>query len=98
MVNKRLSKGRQVRATGTALLLASTALAGTAAGTEIYRWVDTEGTVHFGDRPPANRPVVQIEVQPPMGGLPLIEDPEAVLRHPVRPEAAIEPGDETTAE
>jgi hypothetical protein len=72
-----------------------------AGATEVYRWVDAEGTVHFGDRPPMDRPVEQIEILPPAGALPL-PNAEEILRRPVRPEARPEPdeapGDEAEPE
>ncbi|HSM28873.1 MAG TPA: DUF4124 domain-containing protein [Thioalkalivibrio sp.] len=68
-----------------ALALAGVLGAAPALGTEIYRWVDQDGAVHFSDRPPQGRPMERIEVQPPMGALPL-PDAEEILRRPVRPE------------
>jgi hypothetical protein len=71
--------------------LALSLLAGTAAmpvltgATEVYRWVDSEGIVHFADRPPVGRSVEQIEIQPPVGALPL-PNAEEILRRPVRPQ------------
>ena len=32
------------------------------ASADVYRWVDADGRVHFGDRPPADTQVEQIEV------------------------------------
>jgi hypothetical protein len=72
-----------------ALALVGVLAATPALGTEIYRWVDAEGAVHFSDRPPYGRPVERIEVQPPMGALPL-PDAEEILRRPVRPARAPE--------
>ena len=34
------------------------------AGGEIYRWVDKNGVVHFGDRPPANAEADRVSIQP----------------------------------
>ena len=34
------------------------------AAEEIYRWVDENGAVHFGDRPPENAAAEQISIQP----------------------------------
>lgn len=65
-------------------LLAGALAAAPALGTEIYRWVGEDGSVYFGDRPPQSRPAERIEVQPPMGALPL-PDAEEILRRPVRP-------------
>jgi len=31
---------------------------------EVYRWVDENGVVHFGDRPPENTAAEQIAIQP----------------------------------
>ena len=31
---------------------------------EIYRWVDKNGVVHFGDRPPANAEADRVSIQP----------------------------------
>jgi hypothetical protein len=67
-----------------ALALAGVLGAAPALSTEIYRWVDQDGAVHFSDRPPQGRPVERIEVRPPMGALPL-PDAEEILRRPVRP-------------
>ena len=73
------------------LTFVATALLATAAGsTEIYRWVDDDGSVHFGDRPPEGRQTERVEVQAPMGALPL-PDAEEILRRPVRPQADIRP-------
>ena len=55
-----------------------------ALGTEVYRWVGEDGTVSFSDRPPQSRPAERVEVEPPMGALPL-QDAEELLRRPVRP-------------
>jgi hypothetical protein len=65
-----------------------------ALGTEIYRWVDEDGGIHFSDRPPQGRPMERIEVQPPMGALPL-PDAEEILRRPVRPAREPAPPTET---
>jgi len=94
MVNKRLHEVRLIAAAGAAVLLAATALAGAAAATEIYRWVGADGAVHFGDRPPADHPVQQIQVLPPPGAGPLAQgdDVEAAPEPPPRPEALIVPG------
>ncbi len=94
MVNIRLHEIRLIAAAGTAVLLAATAFASAASATEIYRWVDADGTVHFGDRPPADHPVQQIQVLPPTGAGPLAqgEDVEAAPERPARPEAVIVPG------
>ena len=94
MVNKCLHEVRLIPAAVAAVLLAATALAGAVAATEIYRWVDADGTVHFGDRPPADHPVQQIQVFPPTGAGPLAqsEDVEAAPDRPARPEAVIVPG------
>jgi hypothetical protein len=73
-----------------ALALVGVLGAAPALGTEIYRWVDEEGAVHFSDRPPQGRPMERIEVQPPMGALPL-PDAEEILRRPVRPAREPEP-------
>lgn len=56
-----------------------------AEATEVYRWVDAEGIVHFGDRPPVNRSAEPIEIQPPAGAVPL-PNAEEILRRPVRPQ------------
>jgi hypothetical protein len=93
MVNKRLSKIRPIAVAGAPLLLAATVFAGTAAATGIYRWVDADGTVHFGDSPPPDHPVRQIEVLPPPGsGPPPAEGSEAATDSRSSPEAVIVPG------
>jgi hypothetical protein len=84
---------RRPAAWAVALLAGLAVIAPVALSTEVYRWVDTDGKVHFGDRPPIGRPAEQIEIRPPMGALPL-PDAEEILRRPVRPEGQPEPGTE----
>lgn len=91
MVTMRLRGPRAPTLAVAALLAAFCVVVAVAGATEIYRWVDAEGTVNFGDRPPENRPAQLIEVRPPMSGLPLADDPEAALGQQRRPEAVIEP-------
>lgn len=97
MVTVRRQTRRQKAALRLCLVVGIAALSMVAGATEVYRWVDAEGIVHFGDRPPLNRPVEQIEIQPPAGALPL-PDAEEILRRPVRPEAGEEPGEEAGEE
>ncbi len=97
MVNRRFFQNHMIPAACVILLLASTALASTAGATEIYRWVDAEGNVNFGDRPPADHPVQQIQVLPPTGAGPLAqggdaEEAEQAQERPARPQAVIVPG------
>ena len=94
MVNRRFFQNHVIPAAGVILLLASTALASTVGATEIYRWVDAEGNVNFGDRPPADHPVQQIQVLPPTGAGPLAqgEDVEEAQERPAPPQAVIVPG------
>lgn len=97
MVNRRFFQNHMIPAAGVILLLASTPLASTAGATEIYRWVDAEGNVNFGDRPPADHPVQQIQVLPPTGAGPLAqggdaEEAEQAQERPARPQAVIVPG------
>ena len=61
-----------------ALLLA--ALSPLAAG-QVYRWVDKQGRVHYGDRPPANAATAKIRT------IPVPVEPTAIAR------LRIEPGD-----
>jgi len=92
MVTARLHIRRRKAVLSLCLVAGFAALSMVAGATEVYRWVDAEGTVHFGDRPPMDRPVEQIEIQPPAGALPL-PDAEEILRRPVRPEPP-EPAEE----
>lgn len=84
----------------TVLLLALTlsALSAAANATGIYRWVDAEGTVHFGDSPPPDRRAQQIEVRPPMGDSPQADDAESVPEQPVAPDTMTEPGEGTAGD
>lgn len=81
-----------------ALLLALTTVAGTAGATEIYRWVDAQGTVHFGDNPPSDGRVEQIEVRPPIGDPPPLDDAESAPGQPETPDTEIEPGEEAAGD
>lgn len=40
------------------------ALAGPALAADYHRWVDDNGTVHFGTRPPANQPSTTVTTRP----------------------------------
>lgn len=93
MVTPRLQTRRQKAALRLCLVAGLAAISMVAGATEVYRWVDPDGTVHFGDRPPLDRPVEQIEIRPPAGALPL-PDAAEILRRPVRPEARPEPAEE----
>jgi hypothetical protein len=79
-----VTNARGPRLAPWALALVGVLAVAPALGTEIYRWVDEAGGVHFSDRPPQGRPTERIEVQPPMGALPL-PDAKEILRRPVRP-------------
>ena len=34
------------------------------AGADVYRWVDAQGQVHFGDQPPADKEAQRVKIQP----------------------------------
>lgn len=55
------------------------------ANAEIHRWVDDDGNVHFGDRPPEDRPTESVDVRDPMRAVPL-EGAREILQRPVRPD------------
>jgi glutaredoxin len=38
-------------------------LAATAASAEIYRWTDSDGRIHYSDKPPADRKVQQVKIR-----------------------------------
>jgi glutaredoxin 3 len=46
------------------LLLLLMLLCSSAAATEVYRWIDAAGNVHYGDRKPASTEVERISVRP----------------------------------
>ena len=54
-----------------AMGLAGGVLAGPAAA-EVYRWVDEQGKVHFGDRPPATAPAEALDLDVP----PAVDGPD----------------------
>jgi hypothetical protein len=89
MVTARIRSRRQKAALSLFLVAGIAAISMVAGATEVYRWVDSQGTVHFGDRPPLDRPAEQIEILAPSGALPL-PGAEEILRRPVRPEAGPE--------
>ncbi len=80
------------------LLLALTTVAGTAGATEIYRWVDAQGNVHFGDSPPSDRQAEQIEIRPPIDDASTVDDTESAPGEPMAPEPEIAPGEEATGD
>lgn len=45
------------------ILLGTALLALNASGEELYRWVDADGKVHFGDRPPAEAKAESLQGQ-----------------------------------
>lgn len=59
---------------------------------EVYRWTDDQGRVHFGDRPPGNRPSETVDVREPVRAVPL-EGAREILDRPVRPRGAQAEGD-----
>ena len=77
------------------VLLLALALSAAANATGIYRWVDAEGAVHFGDSPPPDRRAEQIEIRPPMGASPQADDAESVPEQSVAPDTMAEPGEGT---
>lgn len=94
MVKTIAMRGRWRSAAAAAAILAALAVIPPVAGaTEVFRWVDADGKVHFGDRPPIDRPAEQVQIRPPMGAVSL-PDAEEILRRPVRPEGRPEPGTE----
>lgn len=56
------------------------------ANAEVYRWVDDDGNVHFGDSPPEERRSEPVEIREPTRAVPL-EGAREILQRPVRPEA-----------
>lgn len=49
------------RAARTAALCAALALAACAANAQVFRWTDSQGKVHYGDRPPDDGKAKQVE-------------------------------------
>ena len=65
------------RPTSIALLLAASLLVAAApshAGDKVYRWVDKNGRVHYGDRPPANAAPAKVRA------IPVPVEPSAIAR------------------
>jgi len=52
----------RIAAAPVVLLAAACSLASTAALAEVYRWVDADGRVQFGDRPPADAEAEPLDV------------------------------------
>lgn len=94
MVTRRLLTAAAV----PALLLISIPFAGTAGAADIYRWVDADGNVHFGDTPPDDRSVEQVEVRPPIGDSPPVDAAEPAAEQPGAPDEAIEAGEEAASD
>lgn len=53
------------------------------ASTEVHRWVDDDGVVHFSDEAPGDSRSERIEIQEPMGAIPL-ENAREILDRPIR--------------
>lgn len=93
MVTGKHSKIRP-SAAATAILLLALATLAAANATGIYRWVDAEGTVHFGDSPPAERGAEPVEIRPSAGDAPQAGEAESVPGQPMAPDAETGPGEE----
>ena len=66
------------------------------AGEAIFRWVDEDGNVHFGDRAPQGVEAVQINVKP--NTVPLVQSGANALPDPGQATEGTEPGMEPEAE
>lgn len=70
---------------GIAIAQGALLLAGAAAhGAEVYRWVDERGVTHYGEKPPANRPVKPINTRPAAAS---VDAEGKLLEPPPRPVA-----------
>lgn len=79
-----------MRASSPLVLLLAALILPSVLAAEVYRWVDDQGNVHFGDRPPADRASDPVDIREPMRGVPF-EGAREALERPVR-------GEETDAE
>ncbi|WP_026300901.1 DUF4124 domain-containing protein [Thioalkalivibrio sp. ALE23] len=87
---RRLMTPRASLAGLVALAIAGAPGVGVLASTEVHRWVDEDGVVHLSDEAPGDGRSERIEVQEPMGAVPL-ENAREILERPIR-----RPGEDPT--
>lgn len=63
-----------------------------AAAQEIYRWTDERGVIHYGEKPPANRPATVVNTRPAAGSVDEQGRPIVVVTTPApAPQPAVQP-------
>jgi len=58
-------------------------VAACAAAQDIYRWVDQRGVVHYGEKPPANRPSTVVNTRPAAGSVDADGKPIEIVKAPL---------------
>lgn len=84
-----------VRAPISCLILTAAILCGTPAVAGIYKWTDTQGVVHYGDKPPDQGSSERVNIQPipSSGSADVIRDDAGASRTIARPSVAQQPLD-----
>jgi hypothetical protein len=67
------------------------AVAACAAAQDIYRWVDERGVIHYGEKPPANRPSTVVNTRPAAGSVDTQGRPIEIVREPAAPQSVAQP-------
>ncbi len=62
-----------------------------AAAEDIYRWTDERGVIHYGEKPPANKPATLINTRPAAGSVDADGKPIHVVKSPQAPMPAQQP-------
>jgi len=64
------------------ILLLLCSLAACAAAQDVYRWTDERGAIHYGEKPPANRPAAIVNTRPAAGSVDTDGKPVEIVRPP----------------
>jgi len=73
------------------ILLLLCSAAACAAAQDVYRWVDERGVVHYGEKPPANRPSTVVNTRPAAGSVDAQGRPIEIVRAPAASQPAAQP-------
>ena len=65
--------------------------AAASAAEDVYRWIDERGVIHYGEKPPANRPSTLVNTRPAAGSVDAQGSPIEIVRAPVAPHPAVQP-------
>ena len=80
----------------TLLSLFAFSFAISTAGAQVYKWIDPDGSTHYGDQPPGDTRPAKVEIPATSFGGPTTVDYASILRRPIK-SATAAPIDDCTA-